>query len=270
MRTSALVLVEYGPGPRPELELRLSGLDCIVERVRTDSSPGDVLTNPNEALEFSGYQEGLARIMKRYSGAPDDAMTIVFVNDTLAGGHAPALSSLLLRELPRLRHTDRPLLVGLRMPFDQFIASVTGTEGYVSTWAFALCGPRRILERVRFYEPDEVLSCFDSSSLPEAYRSFLQRWLAPTGFFSGWYKALPGVPLDPKTRRRKELAIYLEHRLPDRLSQLGFQTVDIGKMLPNWSAVWRNLLHHVDRLYVNRLKLERRIPFLLRMHKERQ
>jgi hypothetical protein len=269
MRTAAVVLVEYGPGPRPALDRLLADLPCPVERVRTDLPPGSALADPNEALEFSGYQEGLARVLRANNGAPDEPLIVVFANDTLAGGHPPALSRLLLGRLPQLQPAPRPRLVGLQMPLNDGIAAVTGLRGYVSTWAFALCAPRATLAAVRFYGADDVLARFDVTKLPAAYREFLQRWLAPTGFFSGWYKAQPGALLDASTRRRKELAIYLEHMLPSRLAALGFETIDVGDVLPPALKIWRRWLRQLDRLHVNRLKLQHRLPLLWQPARER-
>jgi hypothetical protein len=266
---SALVVVEYGVGPRPALERLLAGLPCPVERVRTDLQPGSAMADPNEALEFSGYQEGLARVLRANAGAPDEPLTVVFVNDTVVGGHPPSLARLLLRRLPGLHAKGAPRLVGLRMPLNDGIAAVTGPHGYVSTWAFALCAPRATLEAVRFYGPDEVLARFDATTLPPAYRDALQRWLEPTGLFSGWYKALPGVALDDRTRQRKQLTIYLEHTLATRLAALGFETLDLGEVLPPALALWRHWLRRLDRLHVNRLKLQRRIPALWQQLTER-
>ncbi len=263
----AIVLVEHGAHEHPVLERLLANTSCHVERVRTDLAPGQALADPNEALEFSGYQEGLARVLHAHGAAPTQPLHVVFVNDTLASGHPLSLSRRMLRWLAELPASAGPRLAGLRMPLNDAIRTLTGEQGYVSTWAFALSGTAAALGAVRFYEGDEVVARFASTlqpDLPPAYRAWQRSWLAPVDFFRGWYKACPGTELDDATRRRKELAIYLEHRLPRRVAALGFEMVDLGILLSPSQALTLRALRRLDRLHVNRLKLAHRLPQLLR------
>lgn len=267
---AALVVVEHGAAPRPALERALARLRArgtlLVERVRNDVAPGVALADPNEALEFSGYQEGLARVLARLRVAPDRPLTVVFANDTLATGHPAPLARLLLDALPQLGASDAPRLSGLVMPVSPAMALVTGMRGYVSTWAFALQAPAEVLGRLRLYDPHEVVQRFalDGAALPSAYVAWMRDWLAPSHWLRGWYKACPGQRMDAVTQRRKELAIYLEHRLPRRLAALGFEMVDLGDLLSGPRAAWLALLRRGDRLHVNRLKLRHRLPHALR------
>lgn len=262
-----VVLVEYGSCTHPDHDRLLTGISCRLERVRTDVTPGQMLPCPNEAFEFSGYQEGLARVLRAHGSAATQPLHVVFANDTLTTGHPRSLSSRMLRWLVQMPASTAPRLVGLRMPLNDGIRALTGKQGYVSTWAFALSGTAAALGAVRFYEGNEVYARFASTmppDLPPAYRRWQHGWLAPTGLFSGWYKACPGNALDDATLRRKELAIYLEHRLPRRLASLGFEMVDLGTLLPQPQALTLRALRLLDRLHVNRLKLVRRLPLLLR------
>ena len=267
---AALIVVEHGAAPRPALERALARLRArgtlLVERVRNDVAPGVALADPNEALEFSGYQEGLARVLARLQPAPEQPLTLVFANDTLASGHPAALARLLLDALPCLAGTHTPRLSGLVMPVSPAMALVTGMPGYVSTWAFALQAPAGVLGEVRFYGAHEVMGRFEieDGALPGPYLAWMREWLEPRHWLRGWYKACPGRQLDAATRRRKELAIYLEHRLPRRLAALGFEMVDLGELLSGPRAAWLALLRRADRLNVNRLKLRHRLPHALR------
>lgn len=259
---SACVLVEYGGSRRPDVEARLRSLHCPLERVRTDRAPGRFIVEVNEALEFSGYQEGLARVLQESKPPPEHPMTVVLANDTLGAGHPAALARLLLEALPTLPHAMQPRMVGLVMRVPPSIALVSGEGGYVSTWSFALQAPAGLLERTRFYDDHEVTGRFDldGAGVPPEYRDWMHNWLAPRHWLRGWYKASPGLPLDETTRRRKELAIYLEHRLPGRLAALGFEMVDLGELLSGPRAVQLSLLRGADRLHVNGLKLRHRLP----------
>lgn len=269
-----LVVVEHGNGPRSTLDRLLTQVQrataCHVERVRTDQAPGQVLPDPNEALEFSGYQEGLARLL---ATCPDDAardepVTIVFANDTLIAGHVRGLALLVLEALLRLSPQSgrERLLVGLNMPIHPAMCAVTGPYGYISTWAFALHARPSQLRSVRFYAETEVMSRFQrliQPTLPETYRLWLASWLEPKHLLRGWYKAMPGVPLDQTTRLRKELTIYLEHGLVARLAALGFNALDVAELLSGPGATELAVLRRLDRAHVNWLKLRLRAPALL-------
>jgi hypothetical protein len=264
---SVLVLVDYGNRKNPALERLLVSASCLLERVSTDVLPGQVLVDPNEAFEFSGYQEGLARVLSTHGAAPTQPLHVVFANDTLTNGHPISLSYRLLRWLTQLPASATPRFSGLRMPINDGIRALTGEQGYVSTWAFALSGTAGALRGVRFYEDNEVSARFASTLLPDlppAYLAWQHSWLAPKGLFSGWHKACPGISLDKATRHRKQLAIYLEHRLPQRLAALGFEMVDLGSLLSPVQALCLRALRLLDRLHVNRLKLAHRLPLLLR------
>ncbi len=241
-----------------------------LERVRTDIAPSQCLTAPNEAFEFSGYQEGLQRLLTDSDWAGDDsaARLIVFVNDTITTSHATMLSRFLMTQLLALdeQRVASPALVGLAMGASGAILAATGGLGYASTYAFALLGQVEQLRQVRFYEPNEVVHRFAQEllpNLPADYVASVRGWLEPQHPLMGWHNAIPGCPLDPATRLRKQLAIHLEHTMPQRLRRLGFAFVDLGALLPPTQRLRLRLLRLVDRLYINRLKLRVRLPQLL-------
>ncbi len=272
---SALVVVEYGRSRSdPELARVLRQLPAEVvqhlERVRTDVSPGQCLAAPNEAFEFSGYQEGLERLLAdtRWAGDDDASRLIVFVNDTITSSHATMLSRFLMTQLLALneQRVALPALVGLTMGASGAILAATGGLGYVSTYAFALFGRVEQLRQVRFYQPDEVAHRFAREVLPRLpadYVASVRGWLEPLHPLMGWHNAIPGRPLEPATRLRKQLAIHLEHTMPQRLHRLGFSFVDLGSLLTPTQRLRLRLMRLVDRLYINRLKLRVRLPQLL-------
>ena len=276
-----LVAVEYGSNNETSLDRFLAanerkfGCKCI--RVRTDILPGQILDNPNEAFEFSGYQEGLGRVLMEANeilspDASDLPINVVFFNDTLITGHVAPLSKILIEEL--LRQHCRPgsesAFMGLRMPLDDPTRLVTGEQAYISTWAFALSGPRSAFEGLRFYEADEVLTPFDASffsKLPLAYLEALRTWLEPTNLLRGWYKAIPGRPLSDSEKMRKMLSIYIEHTLPKRLLRHGFRTKDVTVQLRGWRSKPLQWLRLLDRVYVNYLKVRYRLSALCGLEK---
>lgn len=267
-----IILVSYGPSHRPALDRLLAQTRRPVIRVRTDDSPGECVADLNEAFEFSGYQEGLGRILRDLPGDGDAPLFVTFVNDTLATGHPRCVAQGLLDALACRPHhpsmaaaTPAPRLLGWHMPLAAALHGVSGARGYVSTWAFTLAARREDLARVRFYGPHEVDSCFDATwaGLPAPYKDWVNRWLAPTHWLRGWYKACPGRPLDDATRRRKRLSIYLEHTLALRLAPLGFEPMDAGRCVGAGQAALLRCLRGLDRINVNRLKLAHRLPHLL-------
>jgi hypothetical protein len=274
---TALVSIEHGQGiAQQQLGLMLSlwhsKYGCRVERVRTDQAPGQQLPDPNEAFEFSGYQEGLLRLITDANwctgqDSEDAYCVVVFVNDTIVAGHSRWLVQQLLASLLQLHKIrwQRPALVGLATTPFEAVKAVAGPLGYVPTYAFALVGRIDDLRRVSFYSSAELAKSFQLRTwpgLPLAYVQHVQGWLEPQHLLKGWYKALPGHPLDLATRQRKQLTVYLEHSLPARLASLGFQLVDVTA-LPGWFGRLRlEALKRVDRINVNRLKLKARLPLL--------
>ena len=271
----ALVVVAYGQDPADsqmaQVLRQIPGAGAVrIERVRTDIAPGRCLAQPNEAFEFSGYQEGLQRVLadSRWAGPSKQPQVVVFVNDTITTSHATVLTRYAMSQLLALdlRLVKAPALVGLTMKAQGAILAASGGLGYASTYAFALVGTLEQLRRVRFYGPAEVASRFAGEvlpGLPAAYVATVRAWLEPTNLLSGWHNAIPGRDLSPETRLRKQLAIHLEHTMPARLRELGFAFIDLGSVLGPGQRLRLRLLRQLDRLYINRLKLHVRLPHLL-------
>jgi len=268
-----LIVVQHGDAASTALQRMLVQLqrrcDFSLVHVRTDSKPGFALPDPNVAVEFSGYQDGLARALAAMAPDRDEPMTLVFTNDTAAYSHVRRLALQVLEALvtlPAALGQDR-VVAGLAMPADPALRQVTQSDLYLSTWAFALRARPSILRGIRLFDEHETLASFAAEVLPSLtpqYLTWMRQWLEPVHSLKGWYKAIPGVPLDDVTRERKRVAIYLEHRLIARMAQQGFVAIDVGSLLrPQQAAVLRHL-RLADRARVNWLKLRLRLPAMVR------
>lgn len=244
-----------------------SGCKCIC--IRTDVFPGRILDNPNEAFEFSGYQEGLAIVLEEVNldqgYMPNDILiNIVFINDTVLTGHLSVLSNVLIDQLLTREFVANhsPSFLGLAMPANEPISSIAGQQEYISTWAFSLLGNKSILNKLQFYEVDEISASFAKiivPRLPLVYLEYINNWLEPKNMFSGWYKAIPNIQLAANIKSRKMLTIYLEHTLPKRLVKLGFCSKDIILESTIINSLLLMILRKLDRLYVNCLKFKYRL-----------
>lgn len=278
MNKCFVVIVQYGDrhsGEVQKLARRLSTRhSACCEIVRTDKPEAAAfVSNPNEAMEFSGYQEGLGKVMAAATAAglgEDETATFVFMNDTAISSHIKWLSHLSLNILfDNLKSNSGRAneYIGLRMPISSGIEQISGKDGYLSTWFFALRASMRTLGKVRFYEEPETFENFSKSVLPRLpalYMADVDSWLKPTHWLKGWYQAIPGRELDRDTRNRKLMSIYLEHRLPARLRELDFVVADISGFA---SAGQKNLLSRLrvaDRLNTNVIKLRLRAPYFLK------
>lgn len=275
-----LVSVEYGEDNRDNITAFLDFLEtstgCKIIRVRTDLTHGMTLQNPNEAFEFSGYQDGLNAVMARiesesYGSDKNSVCNVVFINDTWLTGHLKIFSSVLIKALLNLK--TKPdggsNFVGLRMPVSPEINSIAAGSHYISTWAFSLVGPLSEIKKISFYEPCQTSESFESECmplLPNDYICFLKGWLQPRNILRGWYKSTPGFPLNHAVFCRKSLTIYLEHTLPMKLAGFGFKVCDISNEVSILSAVFFIFLRAIDRIYVNYLKLKRRIPLMIKFY----
>ena len=273
-----LVYIEYGETPQLYVNT-LHGIavkgGAEMVRVRTDVRPGLSLSDPNQAFEFSGYQDGLNHVVEQTKAAAlqvgkrflDARMEVVFVNDTFFYGHPRIVAKALLRRLLTPTAEDESSMVGMKMVANSAVQDLTGLDAYISTWAFKLSGPLSCVEQVQFFDPmlssenfhEELYSC-----LPKNYLIHIEDWLAPKKFLRGWYKAVPGKALPVDTRRRKEMTIYLEHTLSARLMRLGFQQLDASQMGDSLSPTRMRVLKVIDKMFVNVLKLRTRLVYIFR------
>ena len=59
----------------------------------------------NQAFEFSGYQEGLRRILADYPN--DTKLNIIFINDTAFSSHTISLTKFMLKQLHNIYSIQR-------------------------------------------------------------------------------------------------------------------------------------------------------------------
>jgi hypothetical protein len=218
----------------------------------------------NEAFEFSGYQYGLQEALAA-AGSKDRHRRIVvaFLNGTALTSHL----RLMLVHCLRCAFSDdsarsNPTLSGFRHSCEGSKSLVATRGYYVPTFAFSLSGTVAQLEPVELYDREAI----GVAALAErhrragaAYTEAIDAWLSPRSWISGWYRALPNRPIDPATRYRKSLAIYLEHSLVTWLAAQGIEAHRDETTWQRWSI---QALMSMDRAYVNTLKLRYRLAAL--------
>jgi hypothetical protein len=267
-----IVAVQHGRGTtRWEAELnRLAHThSCQVIRVDT-ANVGLHGPNANDAFEFSGYQVGLQSVLEQTARATDKGLaseshTLVFLNDTAFQSHVQRLVDALVttafnRACAEL-NPIKPIARGIEQHFAK--AGFPGRQdgSYLSTWAFSLVGTTLDLQKVKFYNHDETSERFDkvvAPALAADYRLAVQHWLQPNHPLKGWYKAIPGAPVDRRTMQRKRQTIYLEHVLATRLDQLGFAVQALGDEKAFGQRALHQGLMALDRVNTNVLKLRHR------------
>jgi hypothetical protein len=237
--------------------------------VRTDIVEGSILNNPNEAMEFSGYQEGVLRVISAIDAHlfKPQQIKIIFFNDTVISGHFyPLFRAVLIEMLDgRNQLVDSPVFCGLQMPTSQEIMKVSGNKPYSSTWIFSIIGNVEAVKGFRFYEDNEIGELDFKNlfiNLPSDYKNVILDWINPKSFFRGWYKALPGRSLDSFIHNKKILTIYLEHSLPRKLCQSGFVIRDISLKMTIFNKFKIKVLRLIDKIHINYLKLSFRIKCL--------
>lgn len=270
-----LVAVQHGATAGTAWAALLGALEtrpgCKVVRV-DNSKCGVHLPDANEAFEFSGYQEGLARVLQQAKS--DDvgdqqqcSYRIAFVNDTIVQSHSRFLAIYVLNRLleDSSLPLDEPVALGLKQFFNAEGFPGLDDQTYLSTWAFALSASREHLQSVRFYDDKETRMSFTEKvwpTLPTKYRQALEKWLRPSHPLKGWYKSVPWLPMDAETFGRKSLAIFLEHRLAERLQALGFKVQDLGAMHTGVAKWFYRALRGWDRVHTNLLKAALRLRCL--------
>lgn len=224
-------------------------------------------------MEFSGYQEGLMRILREYDSMCDGRgggsikLRLVFINDTAFSSHFYPLSVFLIKLLLNFKiYENQNIMVGLKS-YDRKCGLLNDKNFYyITTWAFSIQADIKILKCIKFYDNHETFSDFDSKILPglaDTYVNEVTSWLQPRGFLNGWYKAIPGIPLHELTLRRKRLAIYLEHMLIVRLASTGVHTIDIFNLISSCQYLTLKILKFIDRIYLNFSKINFRLRFLI-------
>ncbi len=269
-----LIIIRYNRSTFENLPQSIINKFDSFETVWTDRSPGQFIDNPNECFEFSGYQEGLARVLQciRSKGnlCKNSNHSILFANDTMFTGHSSLLVGFLFKRFLNMgmqKMYSEPKLTGLSGGDSRLYTNTTLPSGYISTWLFMLEGTYDQLSEVRFYDAEVIMENFIDkkfSKLPISYRQSVDEWLQHTNFFRGWYQSVPGHKLQASTLDRKRFTIYLEHSLPVRLRQSGFVMYDISRGGGALNNALLILLRFTDRCYVNFIKLRFRLCALIR------
>lgn len=261
--TSWLILVTHGT-PKPELlayvERQRQRIGFRLIHVRTDGGRGRYVADLNAFFEFSGYEEGLNTILAEYQDAPEKTLQLVFANDTFFGAHLHLYTDNLLDRLFAVSEAEAPIFIGTKHALPSDLAGPWDLNEYISTWCFGLIARATVLRRLSFVGIDQ--HDFRKTvwpSLPPPYRKAIHDWLNPTSFFKGWYKSIPGKPLDEATLWRKRFTIHLEHDLARKASVAGFLLRDAADGLPAIGRARTRSLRFFDRLLVNFLKLRSRL-----------
>ena len=265
-----LVLIRHNrniAGNLPSSLLR--NLDSL-ETVWTDEAFGQFIEKPNESFEFSGYQEGLLRILNKQIFSCDKEkkkkIRIIIANDTIFSGHFYWLTIFVIYKFLSLNFkfsNSSAICTGLAYSVNSDIKCIVQVDSYISSWLFMLEGTHLELSKLILYDKGLELSNFSLnyySSLPLPYRQSVDEWLQPSRFMRGWYQAAPGHKLPQSSIDRKRFTIYLEHTLPLRVQESGFQVVCLSQRLaiPAQKKLL-SLLRFMDRCYVNLIKLRYRL-----------
>lgn len=187
--------------------------------------PGwDVVRGSNELAEFSGWQEGLARLSE--TGQED---AVIFINDTVASHRRFSM----FRRWAFVREAwcaDRRCIVGFTDHTKNDIGdlSIAGLvlQGWVSTYCFMLGADALSRLRYRLWEPEVVDRCvrggideatFFTDELSADLQRQLRRWL----FEGGWYRSEPLTSANTAMFTQKARTICAEMLLSARCWALG-------------------------------------------------
>lgn len=252
-----IVLVEYSSKQDMIISKYFNNLRYKFEfeliRVRTDLTSGSFIENLNEGYEFSGYQEGLSQILSKLNSCQSNSsnLKIVFLNDTFFSSHFSSFSNKLLGLLTAKKYDFKNKFIGIKSFFGASYNSNANEIIYISTWAFVLIGRPEDFGGIVFYDLEEVNRFYGGYSNSEyilKYKNTVDEWLNPSRFMRGWYKSSLRFRLESETQRRKQLAIYFEHTLPNRLSQMGFEVHDVLSGENYLTRLIFNFLAIFDRL----------------------
>jgi hypothetical protein len=182
-----------------------------------------VVAGSNADLDFSGYQEGLKRLVETQ---PDAAgRPVLFVNDSLFTKHAGAAIAQRVLDLHRLLEQLRvPAIAGKRDPYRSIVSRNpwSGHPGYVSTFCFLLNA--RALPMLETLPLDAARDGLDPSlpidddawatGLPALMREFIRAHLTYVGSPFSWPRS---APAERGLIARKARCVYFEHRLSGAL-----------------------------------------------------
>lgn len=272
-----VVIVQYGDNCSIEVASFSEEINKFsfakVHVIRTDNlGSARHVPEVNEAMEFSGYQEGLSRVINERlpSDSIYDPVNVLFLNDTFFSGHPKWFSRFIfynLASLSKCRDDNISCCYGVLSPSDSVVELVSGYKYYLTTWIFMIRANYLELANFKFYHRNETFSSFYDSVykiLPFAYQNKVNEWLQPKLFLRGWYKSSVGMELSKQVLKRKTMAIYLEHTLPKRLHESGIHVADIAVCLPFLPRFIFMLSKNIDRIFINYLKICFRLSMFLR------
>jgi hypothetical protein len=182
----------------------------------------------------------------------------MFLNDTALSSHVQLLTEFILKKLPVLsRGSIDRVVYGIRASFPESRGAVNNSGIFFSTWAFAVIASPKELAYGNVFDGGLNRARFSIiwKTLPHEYTQKVDEWLEPKKILKGWYKAIPGVPLDCGVRERKRFSIYLEHSLLMRFQRLGFACIGLEDAFPAEDRVIFATLIFFDRVFVNLIKV---------------
>lgn len=192
------------------------------------------LRGSNALGEFSGWQEGLARLepLGKASG-------VLFLNDTV-GAHRnlSAFRRWAMRE--EVRHATGATFVGFTEDSNRALPAVTirgmNLESWISSYCFFLTTDTLRLLGGRLFDAEEVASCvaggtvedeFFTQELSPNLRQHLQWWL-----FEGWYRSESPTAESERRLNLKARCICAELLLTAHCQALGVVCRDPMKRRP--------------------------------------
>jgi|KBSMisStaDraftv2_1062788.scaffolds.fasta_scaffold133001_2 hypothetical protein len=225
----------------------------LTSELDLDRSTWEIVLGTNTHGEFSGWQEGLARL-----GEPERG--VIFMNDTVTT-HRRFTHARAAALLGTLRSLDGPALVGFldrgKGVYDYRIAGVR-FDCWASTYCFALSRSALGLLENKLFEPDfvdrVVPGGLDESTFFSELSPDMERVLRFVLFEGGWYRAQRLTPENTAQLRLKGRCIVAELFLSARCSQIGidlrdpFSTYRLYRRLDNVRGHARRALGNLERL----------------------
>lgn len=197
----------------------------LASELDLDRSAWEIVVGTNTHGEFSGWQEGLARLAEPERG-------VIFLNDTVTT-HRRFTHARAAALLGTLRSLDGPALVGFldrgTGVYDYRIAGVP-FDCWASTYCFALSRSALTLLGGKLFEPDfvdrVVPGGLDESTFFSELSPDMERVLRFVLFEGGWYRAQRLTARNTAQLRLKGRCIVAELFLSARCSQLGIDLRD--------------------------------------------
>jgi hypothetical protein len=269
---NVLIFVRFDRNLKNRYEYLIKKHFDVILEVWTDENEVSRREDLYPFYEFSGYQEGVRRLIQKLASSKADVLEItesrlpflriMFINDTVINGHLNQLVKFVITQAcGLLPDGSKKTVTGIVSKFQPARHSF-GTDGsYLSTWFLTLIVETQDLSKIRFYPDDFKNVNFLAiwTDLPKEYTEKVDLWLQPENFFRGWYKSSPAFKLNPQTLNRKRLTIFLEHSQISRFKNADFECMHLSILLPWFSRNILFLLLNLDRLYVNWLKVRIRI-----------